>query len=57
MVLKRKFNPDGTVPRWKSRAVLKGCAQRERIDLTMRKHPHQILDGFSESKRLESQTK
>jgi len=32
MVLKRKFNLDGTVSRWKARAVLKGYAQREHID-------------------------
>ena len=32
MVLKRKFNLDGTVSRWKARAVLKGYAQRKGID-------------------------
>jgi hypothetical protein len=32
MVLKSKFNLDGTVSRWKARAVLKGYAQREHID-------------------------
>jgi hypothetical protein len=32
MVLRRKFNLDGTVSRWKARAVLKGYAQREHID-------------------------
>jgi hypothetical protein len=34
MVLKRKFNLDGTgtVSRWNARAVLKGYAQREHID-------------------------
>ena len=32
MVLKRKFNLDGTVSRWKARAVLKGYAQRANID-------------------------
>ena len=32
MVLKRKFNLDGTVSKWKARAVLKGYAQRPNID-------------------------
>ena len=32
MVLKRKFNLDGTVSKWKARAVLKGYAQRANID-------------------------
>ena len=32
MVLKRKFNADGTIDKYKARAVLKGYAQRKHID-------------------------
>ena len=63
MVLKRKFNLDGTVSRWKARAVLKGYAQREHIDYEETFAPVGKLETFrylmaltSEPKRLESQT-
>ena len=32
MVLKRKFNADGTIDKYKARAVLKGYAQRKHVD-------------------------
>ena len=54
IVLKRKFNADGTVSKYKARAVLKGYAQRKHIDFEETFAPVGRLETFDADWRVVS---